>query len=183
MRHKILAGAVFAISLLVAVLFSARLEMQAAPAEDSREVSKLLEDIKSQAGDLQRDSDELESFTRSNLSWESHAEQLERIKERINAIGETIKNLNSLRGSASPWQREAIDRILPLAEKLAANTKAAINHLNKNPSHLQDPEYQQYLKSNAEVATNLAGLVREFVEYGKTKTNLEALERKLEVTR
>lgn len=83
MRHKILAGAVFAISLLVAVLFSARLEMQAAPAEDSREVSKLLEDIKSQAGDLQRDSAELESFTRSNLSWESHA--IERLPQDLYA--------------------------------------------------------------------------------------------------
>jgi hypothetical protein len=183
MRHRIPTNAIFAMLLLIAVLFSTRLEMQAAPAEDSREVSKLLEDIQSQASDLQRDSDTLESFTRSNVSWESHAEELDRIKERINTIGETIKNLNSLRGSASPWQREAIDRILPLADRLAANTKAAINHLNKSPLRLQDPEYQQYLKSNAEVATNLAGLVREFVEYGKTNSTLEVLERRLEVSR
>jgi hypothetical protein len=63
MRHKILAGAIFAISLLVAASLSARLETPAAPPEDSQEVSKLLEDIKLQAGDLLRDSDELETFT------------------------------------------------------------------------------------------------------------------------
>jgi hypothetical protein len=42
---------------------------------------------------------------------------------------------------------------------------------------------QQYLKSNAEAASNLAGLVKDFVEYGKTRTTLEAYERKLEVPR
>jgi cell division septum initiation protein DivIVA len=78
--------------------------------EDNREVSKLLEDIKVQAADLQRDSDEL--------------------KDRINKIGETIQKLQNMR-SASPWQQEAIDRIIPVAQKLASNTTAAIEHLNR----------------------------------------------------
>jgi hypothetical protein len=183
MRHKILASSFFTVVLLLATLLSARLGTQAATADDSREVSKLLEDIKTQAADLQKDSDELESFTHSELSWESHAEELSRMRERINAIGETIKKLQSLRASASPWQREAMDRIIPVAQKLASNTTAAIEHLNKNPKHLQDPAYQQYLKSNAEAAANLSALVKDFVEYGKTKTTLEALERRLEVPR
>jgi hypothetical protein len=143
----------------------------------------LLEDIKGQAADLQRDSDELESFTRSDMSWQSHAEELDRIKERINAIGRTISKLQNLRSGASPWQREAIDRIMPVAKKLASNTTAAIEHLNKNPLRINEPQYQQYLKSNAEAASNLAALVKDFVEYGKTRTTLEAYERKLEVPR
>jgi len=49
-------------------LLIARLDVQAAPPEDNKEVSQLLEDIKGQAADLQRDSDELESFTRSDMS-------------------------------------------------------------------------------------------------------------------
>lgn len=54
-------------------------------------------------------------------------------------------------------------------------------HLNKNPLHLQDPQYQSYLESNAEAAKRLASLVRDFVEYRKTRSTLEAMERKLEV--
>jgi len=108
---------------------------------------------------------------------------LDRIKERINAIGKTISKLQNLRSSASPWQREAIDRIMPVAKKLASNTTAAIEHLNKNPLRINEPQYQQYLKSNAEAASNLAALVKDFVEYGKTRTTLEAYERKLEVPR
>ncbi|HXM96337.1 MAG TPA: hypothetical protein VOA64_19125 [Candidatus Dormibacteraeota bacterium] len=181
MRHKIFSGSFFTAVLLLATLLAVGIRAQAATPKDSPQVTKLLEDIKTQAADLQKDSDELESFTHSDLSWESHAQELNLIKERINAIGETIKKLHSLRPSASPWQREAIDRIIPVAQTLASNTTAAIEHVNKNPKHLQDPQYQQYLKSNAEAAVTLASLVKDFVEYGKTRTSLEALERKLEV--
>jgi cytochrome c-type biogenesis protein CcmH/NrfF len=183
MKHKTLVSSFCTLALIVAVVLSARLESKDAPAADNPEVTKLLETIETQAADLQRDSDELESFTHSNLSWESHADELTRIKERINAIGKTIQQLENLRSSASPWQQEAIDRIVPLAQKLASNTQAAIEHLNANRQQLHDPQYQQYLKSNAEVARNLSALVRDFVEYGKTKTTMEALERKLEVPR
>ena len=183
MKRKILGRCLGTLALAAAALLIARLDAQAGPPEDNKEVSQLLEDIKGQAADLQRDSDELESFTRSDMSWQSHAEELDRIKERINAIGKTISKLHNLRSSASPWQREAIDRIIPVAKKLASNTTAAIEHLNKNPLRINEPQYQQYLKSNAEAASNLATLVKDFVEYGKTRTTLEAYERKLEVPR
>ena len=183
MKRKILGRCLGTVALAAAALLIARLDAQAAPPEDNKEVSQLLEDIKGQAADLQRDSDELESFTRSDMSWQSHAEELDRIKERINTIGKTISKLQNLRSSASPWQREAIDRIMPVAKKLASNTTAAIEHLNKNPLRINEPQYQQYLKSNAEAASNLATLVKDFVEYGKTRTTLEAYERKLEVPR
>ena len=171
--------AIFATALLIA-----RLDVRAAADHpDNKEITSLLEDIKSQAADLQRDSEELESFTRSDVSWESHADELSRIKERINTIGKTIGKLQELRNSASPWQQEAIDRLIPVAQKLASNTTAAIEHLNKEPSRIHEPQYQQYIKSNAEAARNLAAMVRDFVEYGKTRTTLEAYERKLELPR
>src|SRR6267378_5761609 len=184
MRYRVAASCAFCVALLFAVVFSAHLQTKAAGLpEDNNEVTQLLEDIKVQAADLQRDSDELESFSRSNVSWESHAAELEAIKERINKIGQTIQKLQNMRSSASPWQQEAIDRIIPVAQKLASNTTAAIEHLNKNPLRINEPQYQQYLKSNAEAASNLATLVKDFVEYGKTRTTLEAYERKLEVPR
>lgn len=183
MRHRISAGGLLSSALFVALFLSARLQIQAVSPDvaDNPEVSKLLEDIKMQAADLQRDSDELESFTHSNVSWESHAAELEAIKEHINKIGQTIQRLQNLRSSASPWQQEAIERLIPVAQKLASNTTAAIQHLNQNSTRLQDPRYQEYLKENAEAASKLSGMVRDFVEYGKTRNTLEALERRLEL--
>jgi hypothetical protein len=184
MMRTILGRCFGTIAIFAAVLLTARLDLRAAAEHpDNKEITGLLEDIKSQAADLQRDSEELESFTRSDMSWESHADELSRIKERINTIGKTIGKLQELRNSASPWQQEAIDRLIPVAQKLASNTTAAIEHLNKEPSRIHEPQYQQYIKSNAEAATNLAALVRDFVEYGKTRTTLEAYERKLELPR
>ena len=95
MRRKILGRCLGTVALAAAALLIARLDVQAAPPEDNKEVSQLLEDIKGQAADLQRDSDELESFTRSHMSWQSHAEELDRIKERINVVGKTISKLAS----------------------------------------------------------------------------------------
>jgi len=184
MTRKIIGSCLGTVALLAAALLVARLDVQAAPAqEDNKEVSQLLEDIKMQAADLRHDSDQLEGFTESYASWETHAAELERMKDRINAIGKTISKLQELRSSASPWQQEAVDQIIPVAQKLASNTTAAIEHLNKDPLKVHSPQYQQYVKSNAEVAANLAALVKDFVEYGKTRTTLEAYERKLEVPR
>jgi hypothetical protein len=104
MTRKILGSCLGTVALLVAALLIARLDVQAAPQEDNKEVSKLLEDVKMQAAELQHDSDELESFTRSDASWQSHADELELIKERINTIGKTLSRLQNLRSSASPWQ-------------------------------------------------------------------------------
>jgi cell division protein FtsB len=184
MRYRVAATCSFCVALLLAVLFSAHLQTTAAGLpEDNNEVTQLLEDIKVQAADLQRDSEELESFTRSNVSWESHAAELDAIKERINKIGQTIQKLQGMRSSASPWQQEAIDRIIPVAQKLAANTTTAIEHLNQSPKRLQDPQYKQYLTSNAEAARQLSNMVRDFADYGKTRNNLERLEKRLEVSR
>ena len=69
------------VAIFAAVSLIAHLNVRAADQPDNKEVSRLLEDIKVQAADLQRDSEELASFTRSNTSWESHAEELNRIKE------------------------------------------------------------------------------------------------------
>ena len=117
MKRNILGHGLGTFALLAMALLIVRLDVQAAPQADNKEVSQLLEDIKAQSADLQRDSDQLESFTRANVSWESHAEELRLIKGRINAIGKTISKLQNLRSSASAWQQEAIDRIIPVAQK------------------------------------------------------------------
>jgi len=137
MKRKILGRCLGTLALAAAALLIARLDAQAGPPEDNKEVSQLLEDIKGQAADLQRDSDELESFTRSDMSWQSHAEELDRIKERINAIGKTISKLQNLRSSASPWQQEAIDRIIPVAKKLASNTNCGDRAPEQKPAENQ----------------------------------------------
>ena len=107
---------------------------------------------------------------------------LDNIKEHVNDLGRIAQRLESLRGSASPWQQQAIDRMLPVLKELAAHTTAAINHLNENKTRpLQISSYPQYLKENAEAAHNLADMISSFVKYGDSRAKVEKLEQKLEI--
>ena len=150
---------------------------------DSEEVSKLLSEAKTEALELKKDAQEMESFTRSKLSWESHAATVERIKEHVNAVGRLVTKLNDARAAASPWQEQAIEQITPLLREMAVNTEATIKLLNANKHRLHTPEYKEYLTTNYEVAMELAALVTDFVDYGKAKNKFEHLRDKLEIER
>jgi uncharacterized cupredoxin-like copper-binding protein len=62
------------------------------------DVDQLFQDAKTQAALLQRDTDKMEGFTLSDLSWEAHAAEIELIKGHINKLGEIVSQLQAVRG-------------------------------------------------------------------------------------
>ena len=152
-----------------------------AAAPDSAQVSKLLSQINAEALELKRDAEDLDSLTRSKLSWVSYADKISMIKEHINRAGSLLTQLGGLRNTASPWQQEAIDRVTPLLREMASNTEATIERLNRNQSRLHTQEFQEYVKANYNLATRLAALIGDFVDYGEAKDKYERLSRKLEL--
>jgi hypothetical protein len=169
------------VGLLLAAFLAAPSTIKAADVPDSEQVSSLLSEAKTMAFQLKEDAETMESYTRSNVSWESHATAISRVKEHVNAMGRQVAKLNDAKGSASPWQKTAIDRINPFLQELAGYTEAAIEHLNKRPKLLTTPDYKDYLEANADYAGDLASMVGDFVDYGKTKQRLQRLTDKLEV--
>ncbi|HEV7396269.1 MAG TPA: hypothetical protein VGN86_07135 [Pyrinomonadaceae bacterium] len=155
--------------------------LPAAEKPESTEVAQMLQEAKEHAAELARDADELESLTRSDVTWQSHAEKLEQIKEHVNAMGRLVPKLIASRDSASPWQQQAIDRMVPLLQELAANTSAAIQHLNQNRVRPTGGPYTDYLKENAETAHELSDMISSFWRYGQTRAKLEHLEQRLEI--
>ena len=149
--------------------------------KDSKEVSGLLADVKTEAIQLRHDADELKSFTHSSLSWESHTRKVEEIKGHVNNAGELLSKLENAKGEASPWQQQAIDRITPMLKELASNTTATIEHLNQRPKLLHTSPYADYVDANYEVASSLEELISDYVDYGKSKARSEELTSKLEV--
>jgi hypothetical protein len=163
-----------------ALLFGMLFALGWAPAYgDSAQTSKLLQDAKVSAVQLKQDSSRMESYTRSQLAWNSHASQINMIKEHVNNIGKTLADLHNSRAGSEPWQRDAIDKITPLLQELAGNTESVINHLNDR-KQTWHPEYQGYLKSNAELATDLSQLIGDYIDFGNAKAKTQALEQKLE---
>lgn len=175
---RLIAGVM---AIFMVPLFSPLAMLAVSSNEENPEVTRLLDDARVEAAALAKDADEMEALTRSDVSWQSHAIMLDRVKDDINTLAQTINKLNAMRDSASEWQRQAIDRAIPLMNDLATNTTAAINHLNENKLRPTSGSYTEYLNENAETAHELSDMISSFVRYGKTRAKLDKLEQKLEI--
>jgi hypothetical protein len=153
----------------------------AAEAPDSEQVSKLLSEAKTMAFQLREDAASMERFTRVDVSWETHADAINQIKEHVNALARTAAKLKDVRGTASPWQKTAIDRINPFLDELGGYTTAAIEHISGKHDNHTAAEYNDFLEANADYSADLAAMIGDFVDYGKAKHRMERLGSKLEV--
>jgi hypothetical protein len=104
------------------------------------DLATLFQDARTVAGQLRRDSLTMETYTRSGVAWQSHAAQIELIKQHINKAGSILSDMQAARGDAKPWHQETIDRITPVLKQLADNTTAIIDRLNSKPTNLRDPK-------------------------------------------
>ena len=169
---------------LLSVLFlSAAPTVFASPRpKDSEEVTKLMSEVKSEAVQLKDDAEDMKSFTRTKQqSWQSLAAKVEQIKQHVNKSGELLSKLQDAKAAASAWQKQAIDEITPLLRELAANVSSTIEHLNKNQHRIHTPPYTDYVASTAALATDLSGLISDYVGYGEAKNKSEELGQRLEV--
>jgi hypothetical protein len=147
---------------------------------DSEQVSKLLSEAKTMAFQLKEDAVTMESYTRMNLSWQSHATAINQIKDHINALGQQVTKLKAARDTAAPWQKTAIDRINPFLDELGGYTTAVIEHINGDKKHTI-ADYNDYLQANADYASDLASMIADFVDYGNSRQRVDRLGAKLEI--
>lgn len=143
---------------------------------DSPEVTKLLKEARSEAVKLQLETERLDSYKNTALSRESHARQLDVTKDHVNELGKILDKLEARNVEASPWQQKAIEEMRPMLEKLAERTSEAIEHVRDNPWQVRDPDYHEALEHKAELASQLADLLNDHINYGQTKADLEDLE-------
>jgi phosphatidylserine/phosphatidylglycerophosphate/cardiolipin synthase-like enzyme len=148
---------------------------------DSAEISSLLSDAQHHAVLLDDDASTLQSYTRSKLHWQSHAQQLEAMKTHVNNLGKISAQLSDLRSEGSPWQQQAIDHINPLLKEMADHLTATINHLNDHQSQIHMPAYQDYARGNYELASRISELINDYVNYDKARSQSMAFEQKLQM--
>jgi hypothetical protein len=176
LRINLIGGLALAALLLV----SGRLAV--AQTQDSAEINHLLSQAQTTATQLSDDAATLESYTRSRMSWESHARQLEVIRGHVNRLIDTSNKLSELRDQGSSWQQEAIDRIGPLMSSMADHLTASITHLQENPTRVHMQPYRDYARGNQVLADETLHVIRDFVRYGESKARAEDLEKKLALT-
>ena len=155
--------------------------MLAAQNPDSSAISKLLEEVKSHAALADEDAHTLASFTRSNLHWLSHGDQLEMIKQHVNDLILDTNQLKAIRDEGSPWQQEAIDQIDSLLPEMASNLTATINHLTDNPNKTKFAPYPDLAKANETIIHKAHEIISDYVDYGEAKAKAGALEKQLQL--
>lgn len=167
---------------LLALLLAAPSLVRAQAKADSPEISKLLSEAKANAALVADHADKLEAYTRSAVSWQTHAHQLQLMKEHVNNLIGDVNQLTQLREKGSPWQQEAIDRIDPLLKSMADHLTATIEHFNDNQRSIHLQPYKDYAHSNRVLADKTLAAIRDFADYSEARAEADALEQKLELT-
>jgi hypothetical protein len=139
---------------------------------DASRIADLLSDAENQASLLKSDLGTLSFFASSETGWQSHVGIVSAYKEHIGALRSQAAKLDAARRDASRWQQTTIDRIVPLLQEFAASAEAAIGALDKNPASLNNSDYKQYVKLNADLAGEFSSLIGTWMNYGRTREEL-----------
>lgn len=154
----------------------------AAQNPDSARVNDLLQQAKEHAAQANLNAEKLDGYTRSKLGWQSHAFELNRMRENVNDLGKDVADLTVARDEGSPWQREAVDDIDPLLRSMADHLDSMIQHLNDNQNRIHQQAYKDYARANYEFSEKMLRMIHDYVDYAEAKAKSAELEKKLEIT-
>lgn len=155
--------------------------VHAQAASDNPSLTPQLDAVKPLVAKIKKDATTMQSFSLvTGPSWTTHAGVLSRMKDDVNKLQESTRGLQSHRTVASAWQQDAIDRISALANDLANNMNAAIDHLNKNKTRPTTSPYPEYLKENTRLVTALGDEINAVIDAGEAKAKQDALSKKLD---
>jgi hypothetical protein len=164
-----------ALLLLSAVVLSP-LARAADSTAHSKEVSDLLALARKQAASIKDDASEVESLTRSSLSWDGQVEKINAFSSDVAKFERTVSKLKQASYAASSWQKTAIDRINPLLQELAFSTSSIVGHLEKEGGRfLNNPQNRDLLKTNRDLAADMSSVISDFVDYGTARARFEKL--------
>lgn len=173
MHTKLFAVGVALSSLLAGNVRAAETDLEA--------ITTLLLDAKTEAGAINSDAQQLNTFIASPSEWQEHAAKLNEMKAHINKASRIVEDMKNMKEAGSKWQQIAIKRITPALNELANNLQKTIAQLSANQSRVHTSPYRDYAAINAELAANLAETVSDFVQYARTKAKFEDLARRLEL--
>lgn len=132
-----------------------------------QEVSVLLNQVRTQAGVIRNLADTLDIYNREwpEIGWQINASTLIRLCWHVNALDNTLFQLQNTKAGALPWQRKAIKRIAPMVYELTGATDASITQLNENRDHLWASGYPGDTDFIYQKANRIAHTMRNFETY------------------
>ena len=109
---------------------------------DSARISKLFDQARMHAAQVNDDADLLDSYARAGFSWQMHAKCLQDIKLHTTDLVKDFNQLKAIREKGTPRQREAIDRLEPLLQKMTIELMATTEQLNQHQVRVNMPSFR-----------------------------------------
>ncbi len=132
-------------------------------AQEARETFKQL---KSAATSASAEAERLEMLgLNPEISPESHVVPLMDLRRDVNTMGKRIASLEAQRDSLEPWEKEAVDKVLPLLKDAADNTQNAIEYFNGNRAHLWTAEHLNYTANVERDSDGIAKTLKTYLQY------------------
>ena len=177
------AISVLGLTLFVAPYFSmANARPISQHAGDSTSVSSLLLQARKDTMQLRKDAEELQSFNWSKMSWQSHADKLNQIRDDVNSLGTLVTKLNEEKTKASPGEQQVINHVTRMQNEVASKVQASIEDLRKNPERVETFGNRDDYAAIAEISSKMAAQISDVVQYDQTYAKLEKLARRLEIS-
>lgn len=119
----------------------------AAPPLATADAHDLLRQLHADAYQVRDAADQLEALNREpfQFSWETQAEALENMRDRINHMDGVLYELRSMEGMLPQGQQAEIDNAAPAMVELTDTTQAAIEFMNHNQDRLWVRQYTDYV--------------------------------------
>ncbi len=139
------------------------------------QLTQFLIQVKSSASSVSSDLSTLDFFAAQD-GFRTHSAILEAYKDDIASLRNEAARLEEVRRDASSSQQVAIDRMSPAMLELVSAAEKAIQAGNSRSNR---PEYTEYFKLNAELASELSNVISVWVDYASTREALDRAGQKL----
>jgi chromosome segregation ATPase len=177
------AAALASANLAIAKQSACKPEVRAAVSsteDPAREASRLLSEIRADSAVVQDQAELLRrESTDTTRSFESHADALMTIRDKVNEMGSKLCRLEAMRANLLPWQQVALDRAETTVREMANSTRQAIDYLNENQSRFFVQTYRDYLAGLDAESTRLARAIGKFEQLAKLRKREQRLDKEL----
>jgi hypothetical protein len=112
----------------------------------------------------------------SARSWQSHTNQLNILREKVNQLGKDLAYLESQKPVAAENQVMAMEHARPHLESIAENLTRAIELVHEDRRNVDSAEYVEAVDSVYTHAHDLHTTVDTILDYEASKARLDKLE-------
>jgi hypothetical protein len=172
------------ISAAIASLIAFAPQASAKPASSvtvAQEAQDTLKEMKGIAATAAGEASRLEKLSENSvIDSEVHRDALWSLRRDVNTMGQEIAGLEARRESLEPWEREAVDKVLPLLKEAAASTQSAIEYYNENRNRLWSPEYRALTEKISHDSDQIARTLKNYLKYEKVREEEQQLQSTIE---